>query len=134
MRKVVNKFLLTGDKFMSEMHLKQPGFTYSACRPFTKHGKRFQKFRETGNLKHAYKNELGKACFAHDAGYSDSKYLANRTISNKILKERPYEIAINSKYDEYQGGLTSMVYTFFDKKAGSGASVNEALKESVCKV
>ena len=52
----INKYLLTGVKFMPELHLKQPGFTYSACRPYTKHRKRILKFRETGNLKHLYRN------------------------------------------------------------------------------
>ena len=84
---------MTGDKFVPELHLKHPGFTYSACRPFTKD----QKVREKGNLKH----ELDKACFTHDAAYSDSKDLAKRTISNKILKDRTYEIAGNHKYEEY---------------------------------
>ena len=70
------------------MHLKQPVFAYSACGPFTKHHERIKKFRETGNLKHLYRNELDKACFAHDAAYSDSKDLAKRTISDKILKDR----------------------------------------------
>ena len=92
MNKIINKFLLTGDKFMPELHLKQPGFTYSACGPFTKHRERIQKFRETGNLKHLYRNELDKACFAHDAAYSESKDLAKRTISDKILKDRAQEI------------------------------------------
>ena len=49
MNNIINKFLLAGDKFMPEMHLKQPGFTYSACGPFTKHKKRIQKFKETGD-------------------------------------------------------------------------------------
>ena len=52
---------------MTELHLKQPGFTYSACVPFTKHRERIKKFRETSNLKDLYKNELYKACFAHDS-------------------------------------------------------------------
>ena len=69
---------------MPELHLKQPRFTYSACEPFTKHRERIQKFRETGNSKHLYRNELGKACFVHDVGYHDSKDLAKRTISDKI--------------------------------------------------
>ena len=62
--------------------------TYTACGSFTKHRERIEKFRETGNLKHLYRNEafLDKACFAHDAAYSDSKDLAKRTISNKIWK------------------------------------------------
>ena len=73
MNKIINKFLLTEDKFMPELHLKQLGFIDSACRPFTKHRERIQKFRETGNLKHLYRNQLDKACFVHDAAYSDSK-------------------------------------------------------------
>ena len=63
MNKIINEFLLTGGNYMPELHLKQPGFTYSACGPFTKHHEKIQKFRETGNLKHLYRNELGKAWF-----------------------------------------------------------------------
>ena len=44
MNEIMNKFLLVGDKFMPEMHLKQPGFTYSACGPFTKNKERIEKF------------------------------------------------------------------------------------------
>ena len=124
MDKIIKNFLLNGDKFMPELHLKQPGFTYSACGPFTKHRERIQKFRETGNLKHLYRNELNKACFAHDAAYSDSKDLAKRIISDKILKDRAYEIARNRNYNGYQRALASMVYRFFYKKTGSGISVN----------
>ena len=101
---------------MPELHLKQPGFTYSACGPFTKHRERIQKFRETGNLKHLYRNELDKACFAHDAAYYNSKDLAKRTISDKILKDRAYGIARNWGYDGRQGALTSMVYEFLIRK------------------
>ena len=67
MNKITEKYSLNGDKFMPELHLKQPGFTYSACGPFTKHRERIQKFREIANLKHLYRNELYKASFAHDA-------------------------------------------------------------------
>ena len=73
MNKIIDKFLLIGDKFMSEFHLKQPGFRYSACGPFTTHCEKIQKFRETANSEHLYRNELDKTCFAHDAAYSDSK-------------------------------------------------------------
>ena len=66
MNKIANKFLLTGDKLMPELRLRQPGFTYSAGEPFTKIRKRIQQFREAGNLKHIYKSELDKVCFAHD--------------------------------------------------------------------
>ena len=67
MNKIFNKFLLSGDKFMTELHLQQSGFTYSKCGPFTKHHQRIQKFWETALLKHLYRNRLDKACFAHDA-------------------------------------------------------------------
>ena len=100
MNKIINKFLLNGDKFTPELHVEQPGFTYSSSRPFTKHRKRIQIFRETGNLRHLYRHELDKACFSHDAAYFDTKDLAKRTILDKILKDKAYEIARNciSKY------------------------------------
>ena len=73
MNEIVNKFLLPGDKFMLEMHLKQSGFPYSAFGPFTKNKERIQKFKETGNIDFIYKNELDKACFQHDKAYGDFK-------------------------------------------------------------
>ena len=117
--------LLTGDKFIPQFLLKYPEFTYSACGKFTKHRERIQKFRETDTLKHLYRNELDKACFAHDAAYSDSKDLAKRTISDTILKDRAYETGKSCKHDHLQKALASMAYKFFDKKTGSGVSVNE---------
>ena len=63
MNETVNKFLLSGVKFIPERHLKQPGFTYSSCGPFTKNKERIQKFKETGYKIYIYKNELDKACF-----------------------------------------------------------------------
>ena len=99
------------------MHLRQPQFTYSACGPFTKHKQRIQKFKGTGDTNYIYKNELDKTCFAHDAAYSDSKDLTKRTVANKILKNKAFNIAKNPKYDGYQRGLASMVYKFFDKKS-----------------
>ena len=124
MNNIINKFLLEGDKFMPEMHLRQPQFTYSACVTFTKHKQRIQKFKETGdtNTNYIYKNELDKTCFANDAAYSDSKELTKRTTADKILRNRAFHIAKYPKYDGYQRGLASMVYKFFEKKSkGSGA-------------
>ena len=72
---MVNKFLLAGDKFMPEMHLKQMGFTYSACGPFTKNEERIQKFKQTGDTNYIYKNELDKACIKHDMAYLDIEIL-----------------------------------------------------------
>ena len=66
MNEIVNKFLLAGDKCMPEMYLKQPGFTYSACIPFTKNKERIKKFKETGDTNYIYKNKLDKTCFQHD--------------------------------------------------------------------
>ena len=121
MNNIINKFLLAEDKFMPEMHLRQPQFTYSACGPFTIHKQRIQKFKETGDTNYIYKNELDKACFAYDAAYSDSKDLTKRTAANKILRNRAFNIAKDPKYDGYQRGLASIVYKFFDKKSkGSG--------------
>ena len=69
------------------MHLKQPGFTYSACGPFTKNKERIQKFRETGNTSYIYRNELDKACFQHDMAYEEFKDLARTTASDKLLRD-----------------------------------------------
>ena len=109
---------------MPEIHLRQPQFTYSACGPFTKHEQRIEKFKETGDTNYIYMNELDKACFTHDAAYSDSKDLTKRTVADKILKNKAFDIAKDPKYDGYQRGLTSMAYKFFDSKvSGSGAKL-----------
>ena len=121
MNNVINKFLLAGDKFMPEMHLRQPQFVYSACGPFTRHKERIKEFKRTGDTHYIYRNELDKACFRHDSAYADHKDLINRTKSDKVLRDKAYDIASNPEYDGYQIGLASMVYTFFDKKSmGSG--------------
>ena len=134
MNNTINKFLLTGDKFMPEMHLRQPGFTYSACGPFTKHKERIKKFEQTGDMQYIYRNELDKPCFQHDAAYADNKDLLNRTRADKILRYKAYGIANNPQYDGYQRGLASMVYKFFDIKVSSrdrktvGSGINENIK------
>ena len=86
MNEIVNKFLLAGDKFMSELHLKQPGFTYIACSPFTKNNERIEIFMKTGNTDFIYKNELNKACFQHDMAYGKSKDLTKRTQSDSFKR------------------------------------------------
>ena len=125
MNEIVNKFLLVGDKFMPEMHLKQPGFTYSACGPFTKNKERIEKFMQTGNTNFIYKNELDKACFQHDMAYGKTKDLVKRTQSNKVLKDKAFKIVSNPNNDGYQRGLASMVYKFFDKKSKGSGIINE---------
>ena len=125
MNEIVNKFLLVGDKFKPEMHLKQPGFTYSACGPFTKNKETIEKFMQTGNTDFSYKNELDKACFRHDMAYGKSKDFAKRTQSDKVLTDRAFKIASDPKYDDRQKGLASMIYKFFDKKSSGSSIANE---------
>ena len=134
MNEIVNKFLLAGNKFMPEMHLKQPGFTYSTCGPFTKNRERIQKFKETGDTSYICKNEFDKACFEHDMAYGDFKDLKRGTYSDKVLGDRAFNIAKNPKYGWYQRGLASMVYKFFDKKfTGSGVNIPSELNKQLAK-
>ena len=90
MNEILNKILLAGDKFMPKVHLKQPGFTYSACTPFTRNKERIQKFKETEDSRYIYKNELDKAYFEHDIAYGDFKDLIKRTASDKVLRDKAF--------------------------------------------
>ena len=85
MNEIVNKFLLVGDKFLPEVHLKQLGFTYSACGPFTKNKEIMEKFMQIGNTDFIYKNELDKACFQRDMAYGKSKDLRKGRQTDKVL-------------------------------------------------
>ena len=109
---------------MPEMYLRQPGFTYSACGPFTKN-KRIEKFIQNGNTDFIYKNGLDKACFQHDMVYGKLKDLAKITQSDKVLRDKAFKIASDWKHDGYQRGLASMVRKFFDKKSSGSGIVNE---------
>ena len=115
MNEIVNKFLLAGDKFMPEMHLRQPQFVYSACGPFTKNKERIQKFKETGDTSYIYQNELGKACFQHDMAYGDFKDLPKRTAADKVLRNGVFKIASEQKYHGYQRGLALWYISFLIK-------------------
>ena len=132
MNDIINKFLLVGDKFMPEMHLKQPGFTYSSCGPFTKTKEIIRKFKQTGDSRYVYKNELDKACFQHDMTYGDFNDLKRRTAADNGLRDKVFNISKIPKYDGYQRGLASMVYKFFDKKTkGSGVTLaNKSIPEN----
>ena len=121
MNEVVNTCLLVGDKFMAGMHLKPPGFTYSACDPFTKNKERIEKFMQTVNTDFIYTNELDKACFQHDMAYCKSKL----TQSDKVLRDKAFKIVSDPKYDGYQRGLASMSYKFFNKKSSGSGIANE---------
>ena len=86
---------------MPEMHLKQPGLTYSTCGPFTKSKERIEKFMQTGNTNFIYKNELDKAGFKHDMAYGKSKSLVKRTQSDKVLRDKAFKIPSDLKYNGY---------------------------------
>ena len=87
---------------MPEMHLRLPGLTYSASGPFTKKKGRIEKFMQTGNTDFIYKNEHNKACFQHLMAYGKAKDLMRRTQSDKILRDKAFNIASDPKYDGYQ--------------------------------
>ena len=116
MNEIVIMFLSADNKFMLEMHLKQPRFTYNASGPFTENKERIQTSKETGDTSCLYKNELDKACFQHDMAYRDFKDLKRKTTSDKILKDKAFNIVKNPKYDGYQRGVASMVYKVFWKE------------------
>ena len=116
MNNIINTFLLAGDKFMPEMHLRQPQFAYSACGPFTRYKERIKEFKHKGDTCLLYRNELDKACFKHDVAYTKYKDVENRLISDQKLRNSAYDIASNPKYDGYRRGLASIVYKFFDSK------------------
>ena len=104
----------------------------------TRHKDRINKFIQTGDTNYIYKNELDKACFAHDAAYSNFKDIKNRTTADKILRDKAYKIAKDPKYYDAQRGLASMMYKFFDKKT-AGCDVkstpqNEQLAEELHKL
>ena len=117
MNNIINKLLLAGDKFMSEMHLRQPQFVYSVCGPFTRHKERIKEFKRTGDTRLLYRNELDQGCFKYDAAYAKYKDIENRLISDQKLRNSAYDIASNPKYDGYQRGLASMVHIFLDTKS-----------------
>ena len=119
---------------MPEMHLRHPRFTYSACGPFTKYKERIQKFKETGDPRYIYQNELDKTCFQHNMAYGEFKDLARRSASDQVLSDKALNIAKNPEYDGYQQGLASIFYKFFHKKSlGSGIIQNQELAEKLHK-
>ena len=129
---IVNKFLLAGDKFVPEMHLKQPWFTYNASEPFTNNKERVQKFKETEDSRYIFRNELDKACFQHDMAFGDFKDLTKRTAADKVLRDKAFNIVKDLKYDGYQrGGLASMVYKFLVLSKKMKVQQNEKLAEEL---
>ena len=115
---IINKFLLIGDKFMSEMHLWDPKVKkYFVCGTFTKHTQRINQFMKDSILSNFYKNESDKACFQHDSAYNKYKGLKNRTQSDVAFQSKAYKIAVDPKYNGYERALASMVWKFFHERS-----------------
>ena len=113
MNEIVTKNLLAGDQFMSKMHFRQPRCTYSPCGPFTKNKERIQKFKETGDSRYVYQDELDKSRFEHNMAYRDFKVLTRRTSSDKILHDKALNTGKKTKYVGYPRRLASIAYKFF---------------------
>ena len=111
MKEIVRRSLLAGGKVTAETHLRQAGFTCSASAPFTKNKERIQKFKETS--RYTYQKKQEKACFQHYMVYWDFKNLSRKATSNKVLRDKAFNIAQNLKYDGCKCGLASMIYKFF---------------------
>ena len=112
MNEIVNKFLIAGDEFMPEMHLRLTSKDLHIVLVFHSVKK---------DSRYIYQNELDKACFQYDMAYGDFKDLNRRTFADKVLHGKAFDIAEGSKYNRHQRGLASMVFRLFDKKtSGSG--------------
>ena len=84
------------NKFMPEMHLREPRFTYSACETFTKNKERIKFFKGTGHSTYIYQNELDKGYFHYDMAYGDLKDLNRRAAADKVLPDKAFNIAKNA--------------------------------------
>ena len=121
MDEIVNN-VLAGDKFMPEMHLR----IYIQCLwTIYKKQRKNTKNKETGDSQYIFQNKLDKASFQDGKPYRYFKDLAERIPSDKMLRDKAFNIAKNPKYDRYQRGLASMVYKFFDKKTSGSCIKNE---------
>ena len=114
------------------MHLRQPGFAYSACGQFTENKERAKKTKDTRDSRYIYQNELDKAGFQNDMAYEGFKDLNRRTAADKALRDKAFNTAKNSKYDGYYHGRASVVYNFFEKKKTAGSGIkNENISNKV---
>ena len=117
MNEIANKFLLAGDKFIPEIRLRQPGFTYSACGPFTENEERIQKFKEARESRNSNQNELDKGCFQHDMVYGDFKDLPRRTDFVKLLRVKHLILLKIQNIMNINMNLLQWFITFLIKKS-----------------
>ena len=122
---IINKFV---NNLPIELHLFDPVVgKYSACGPGTKHKDRIEKYIQTGDTSHIYKNELDKYCFYHDSAYDKYKDVPNRQVADKKLMDGAFKIASDESKSGYERALASMIYKFFDKKIQMGQGVKEEI-------
>ena len=120
---IINKFV---NNLPIEVHLYDPVVgKYSACGPGTKHKDRIEKYIQTGDTSHIFKNELDKHCFYHDSVYEKHKDVPNRQVADKKLMDGAFQIASDESKNGYERMLASMIYKFFDKKIQMGQGVKE---------
>ena len=110
MNEIVNNVLLAGDKFLCLKCIQES----QACVPFAKNKEWMWRFKETGDSRYIYQNELHNPCFQHEMAYG------RRTTSDKILCDKAVNFAKNPKLDGYRRDRASIVYKCFDKKTADG--------------
>ena len=88
-------------------------------------------YKNLKKLEIIYQNELDKACFQHDTAYKYFKDCPRGTGSDKVLRDKVFNIAKNPKYDGYHRGLASMVYIFFDEKSSGSNTSGGAIKNKI---
>ena len=111
---IINKFLLTGDNFMPEMSLRQQGFRYSACEPFTQDKIKIQKLKAIESIGYICQKELVKVCFECDMVCEDHKDLPRKTALTKCRVTKHLQLFVSHQNGRYQGGPSSG-YKFIDK-------------------
>ena len=123
MNETINKFLLAGDKLMPEMHLRQPGFTYSACGPFTKNKERIKNLKKQVIQDIFIKTNFIKLVFKIIWLMEILKiYLEERLLIRCYMIKHLILLKIQSML-----GFTSMAYTFFDKNTSGGVIKSEIM-------
>ena len=125
MKEIVDMLSLGGDKSMSEMHSRQPVFTYSACEPFNRNKDRIKKGK--GDSRYINENELDKSCFQHDITYGDFKNLPRRTATDKVLRDKAFSVAEIPKCDRHRRRIPAMVCNFFDERTSGGDVKDEMM-------
>ena len=134
MNKIINTFLLAGEKLMFEKHLRQLYLHIVLVDHSLKIKKGQNKNKETRDSRDNYQNELDKTCFQHEMAYGDFKVLNGRVFANNVLHNKAFDISKDRKYDRYQFELASMVYKRFDKTASAVGVQNKNIYNTISRI